>query len=93
MRVDAFDFELPEERVALRPAEPREAARLLVVKPGEGLLDRHVGDLPDLLEPGDLLVFNDTKVIPAQLEGLRHRGEASARVNASRSTRPVVTSR
>lgn len=83
MRVDAFDFELPEERIALRPAEPREAARLLVVKPGEGLADRCVGDLPELLEPGDLLVFNDTKVIPAQLEGLRRRGEASARVEAT----------
>ncbi|MBE7185446.1 MAG: tRNA preQ1(34) S-adenosylmethionine ribosyltransferase-isomerase QueA [Methylobacterium mesophilicum] len=83
MRVDAFDFDLPEERIALRPAAPREAARLLVVKPGEGLADRSVGDLPELLQPGDLLVFNDTKVIPAQLEGLRRRGDASARVEAT----------
>jgi S-adenosylmethionine:tRNA ribosyltransferase-isomerase len=73
MRVDAFDFELPPERIALRPASPRDSARLLVVRPG-GLEDRSVGDLPGLLRPGDVLVFNDTKVIPAQLEG--RRGEA-----------------
>ncbi|UOR14600.1 tRNA preQ1(34) S-adenosylmethionine ribosyltransferase-isomerase QueA [Qipengyuania aquimaris] len=74
MRVDLFDFELPNERIALRPARPRDAARMLVV-PGEGPFgDRTVLDLPDLLEPGDVLVFNDTRVIPAQLEG--RRGEA-----------------
>ena len=73
MRVDLFDFELPTDRIALRPAEPRDSARLLVV--GEGLADRSVGDLPSLLRRGDLLVFNDTRVIPAQLEG--KRGEAS----------------
>lgn len=73
MRVDAFDFELPDERIALRPAEPRDSARLLVVRPGEGLADRIVHDLPELLSPGDALVFNDTKVIPAQLEGMRLR--------------------
>ena len=73
MRVDLFDFELPSDRIALRPAEPRDSARLLVV--GEGLADRSVGDLPSLLRRGDLLVFNDTRVIPAQLEG--KRGEAS----------------
>ncbi|MBX7540417.1 tRNA preQ1(34) S-adenosylmethionine ribosyltransferase-isomerase QueA [Qipengyuania sphaerica] len=74
MRVDLFDFELPNERIALRPARPRDAARMLVV-PGEGdFADRSVRDLPDLLEPGDVLVFNDTRVIPAQLEG--RRGEA-----------------
>ena len=73
MRVDLFDFELPPERIALRPAVPRDAARLLAVGPG-GLSDRIVGDLPDMLRPGDLLVFNDTRVIPAQLEG--RRGEA-----------------
>lgn len=71
MRVDAFDFELPPENIALRPAVPRESARLLLVKPGEALTDHTVGALPDLLEPGDLLVFNDTKVIPAALEGVR----------------------
>ena len=73
MRVDLFDFDLPAERIALRPARPRDSARLLVVDGGE-IRDRQVSDLPDLLRPGDLLLFNDTKVIPAQLEG--HRGEA-----------------
>ncbi len=83
MRVDLFDFDLPEERIALRPAEPRDAARLLVVRPGEALEDRVVRDLPDLLEPGDVVVFNDTKVIPAQLSGIRRRGDASAQVDAT----------
>jgi S-adenosylmethionine:tRNA ribosyltransferase-isomerase len=83
MRVDLFDFELPEERIALRPAEPRDRARLLEVKPGEGLRDLSVQDLPSLLNPGDVLVFNDTKVIPAQLKGLRRRGEATAQVEAT----------
>jgi S-adenosylmethionine:tRNA ribosyltransferase-isomerase len=73
MRVDEFDFELPNERIALRPARPRDEARLLVVD-GEAMSDRTVLDLPGLLRPGDVLVFNDTKVIPAQLEGTR--GEA-----------------
>lgn len=82
MRVDLFDFELPEERIALRPASPRDAARMLVVRPGgePQLDDRSVRDLPDLLRPGDALVLNDTKVIPARLWGLRRRGEASARI-------------
>jgi len=72
MRVDAFDFELPPERIALRPARPRDAARMLLVEGGEGALtDRHVRDLPLLLSPGDVLVFNDTRVIPAQLDGVR----------------------
>jgi S-adenosylmethionine:tRNA ribosyltransferase-isomerase len=74
MRVDLFDFDLPPERIALRPARPRDSARMLVVE-GEHIADRHVLDLPDILRPGDVLVFNDTKVIPAQLEG--RRGEAS----------------
>ncbi|MCE7795035.1 tRNA preQ1(34) S-adenosylmethionine ribosyltransferase-isomerase QueA [Sphingobium sufflavum] len=74
MRVDAFDFILPPERIALRPARPRDSARMLVVGP-DGMADRGVGDLPSLLQPGDCLVFNDTRVIPAQLEG--KRGEAS----------------
>ena len=74
MRVDLFDFELPPERIALRPARPRDAARLLRV-PGEGPFgDLGVRDLPRLLRAGDTLVFNDTRVIPAQLEG--RRGEA-----------------
>lgn len=73
MRVDLFDFELPPERIALRPAVPRESARLLKVT-GQALSDHQVGDLPALLNPGDLLLFNDTRVIPAQLEG--RRGDA-----------------
>ncbi|MDG4875480.1 tRNA preQ1(34) S-adenosylmethionine ribosyltransferase-isomerase QueA [Mesorhizobium sp. WSM4935] len=83
MRVDLFDFDLPEERIALRPAEPRDSARLLVVKPGEALQDRTVCDLPSLLREGDVLVFNDTKVIPAQLKGMRKRGDAVAQVEAT----------
>lgn len=74
MRVDLFDFELPAELIALRPARPRDSARLLLV-PGEGDFgDLSVRDLPGLLRAGDVLVFNDTRVIPAQLEG--RRGEA-----------------
>ncbi|WP_434722727.1 tRNA preQ1(34) S-adenosylmethionine ribosyltransferase-isomerase QueA [Mesorhizobium sp. RIZ17] len=83
MRVDLFDFDLPEERIALRPAEPRDGARLLVVKPGETMQDRLVSELPALLREGDVLVFNDTKVIPAQLKGVRKRGEAVAQVEAT----------
>src|SRR5512146_2542516 len=70
MRVADFDFDLPAEQIALRPARPRDSARLLVVN-GTEIFDRRVLDLPDLLHPGDVLVFNDTKVIPAQLEGRR----------------------
>lgn len=76
MRVELFDFELPQELIALRPVRPRDAARMLFV-PGEGELeDRGVRDLPQLLKAGDVLVFNDTRVIPAQLEGRRAGGEA-----------------
>src|SRR3984893_10771657 len=71
MRTDLFDFPLPPERIALRPARPRDAARLLVVRPGQGLEDRTVRHLPDLLRPGDQLVVNDTRVIPASLHGRR----------------------
>src|ERR1044071_3190609 len=82
MRVELFDFELPEDRIALRPASPREAARLLVVRPGgEPLLeDRLMRDLPGLLRPGDALVLNDTRVLPARLFGIRVREDASARI-------------
>ncbi|WP_257544616.1 tRNA preQ1(34) S-adenosylmethionine ribosyltransferase-isomerase QueA [Sphingopyxis sp. DBS4] len=73
MRVDAFDFDLPPECIALRPARPRDAARMLVVQ-GDSISDRGVRDLPSLLRAGDCLVFNDTRVIPAQLEG--RRGDA-----------------
>jgi S-adenosylmethionine:tRNA ribosyltransferase-isomerase len=73
MLTDLFDFELPQERIALRPVAPRDAARLLVVRPGTTpeLDDRSVRDLPDLLRPGDALVVNDSKVIPARLSGRR----------------------
>jgi S-adenosylmethionine:tRNA ribosyltransferase-isomerase len=71
MRLSDFDFDLPENHIALRPAEPRDAARLLVVRPGEELADHIVRELPDFLRPGDALVFNDTRVIPARLSGLR----------------------
>jgi S-adenosylmethionine:tRNA ribosyltransferase-isomerase len=74
MRVDLFDFQLPPERIALRPARPRDTARMLVVEGGAPFADRHVRDLPLILRAGDVLVFNDTRVIPAQLEG--QRGEA-----------------
>ena len=73
MRVDLFDFDLPNDRIALRPVRPRDAARMLLVE-GERISDRQVIDLPSILRPGDVLVFNDTRVIPAQLEG--RRGEA-----------------
>ncbi|MFL6733910.1 MAG: tRNA preQ1(34) S-adenosylmethionine ribosyltransferase-isomerase QueA [Sphingomicrobium sp.] len=78
MRVDLFDFELPNDRIALRPARPRDSARLLLVD-GDMLSDKGVRDLPDVLRAGDVLVFNDTKVIPAQLEGVR----GDARIGAT----------
>ena len=78
MRVDLFDFELPQELIAVRPARPRDAARLLHV-PGSGPLgDLTVRDLPRLLRRGDVLVFNDTRVIPAQLEGTRGAAKIGA---------------
>jgi S-adenosylmethionine:tRNA ribosyltransferase-isomerase len=86
MRVDLFDFDLPEENIALRPASPRDSARFLVVKPDADpvLADHRVSELADFLKPGDALVFNDTKVIPAQLEGIRHReGAGGQQVSAT----------
>ena len=78
MRVDDFDFDLPAKRIALRPARPRDSARMLVVE-GAAMRDCGVLDLPGLLQPGDVLVFNDTRVIPAQLEGKR----GDARIGAT----------
>ncbi len=75
MLVNEFDFDLPRELIASRPAEPRESARLLRVSPPDSFSDFHISDLPDLLRPDDLLVFNDTRVIPARLFG--KRGEAA----------------
>src|SRR5215475_2775395 len=85
MRTDLFDFELPPERIALRPSEPREAARLLVVRPGAGqeLADATVADLPTLLAPGDQLVVNDTKVIAASLTGWRISRGGEPRIEAT----------
>jgi S-adenosylmethionine:tRNA ribosyltransferase-isomerase len=71
MRTDLFDFELPAASIALRPANPRDSARMLMVRPGAALSDRSIVDLPRLLEPGDQLVVNDTRVISAQLRGRR----------------------
>lgn len=72
MKTADFDFDLPEDHIALRPAEPRDAARLLVVR-GAGIEDRVIRDLPEFLQRGDALVFNDTRVIPARLSGVRQR--------------------
>src|SRR5215469_11731990 len=85
VRVDVFDYHLPEELIALRPAVPRDAARLLAVDPtsAEPLSDKAILDLPELLSLGDALVFNDTKVIPAELAGMRRRGEAAAHVSVT----------
>jgi S-adenosylmethionine:tRNA ribosyltransferase-isomerase len=85
VRVAEFDFELPEELIALRPASPRDAARLLVVDPGSPspLADLTILDLPELLQPGDALVFNDTKVIPAELKGMRTRDGTEAHVSVT----------
>ncbi len=78
MRVDLFDFELDKELIAKEPANPRDTSRLLDLSEEEGIADRHFYDLPDILQPGDVLVFNDTKVIPARLYG--KRGEAEVEV-------------
>jgi S-adenosylmethionine:tRNA ribosyltransferase-isomerase len=83
MRVDQFDFELPDERIALRPAVPRDRARMLVVGADGALADRGVSDLPGYIRQGDALVVNDTKVIAARLEGIRVRGEAVAHIEAT----------
>ena len=78
MQTDLFDFDLPEDRIALRPVRPRDAARMLVVEGAHGFQDRTVRDLPNLLRAGDVLVFNDTRVIPAQLEGMRGQARIGA---------------
>ncbi len=83
MRTDLFDFELPQERIALRPVTPRDAARLLVVKPGEALQDRIVSQLPELLRAGDQLVVNDTRVLPVQLFGRRLGREPEPKIEAT----------
>ena len=83
MRTDLFDFELPTERIALRPAHPRDSARMLVVEPGASLHDRGISDLPQWLKAGDQLVVNDTKVISAQLRGRRLGRETEPKIEAT----------
>ena len=78
MRVDLFDFELPQELIALRPVRPRDSARMLLVQGQEDFGDVLISDLPGMLNPGDVLVFNDTRVIPAQLEGRRGNAKIGA---------------
>lgn len=77
--LDAFDFHLPEERIALRPADPQDSARMLVVHGDGRLEDASVRDLPSLLAPGDSLVFNDTRVLPSALKGTRPARDAQGR--------------
>ena len=83
MRVSDFDFELPADRIALRPVRPRDSARLLTVDADGTWADRRVHDLPDLLRAGDLLVFNDTRVISSRLFGERDRGGLKIAVQAT----------
>ncbi|MDZ4372033.1 MAG: tRNA preQ1(34) S-adenosylmethionine ribosyltransferase-isomerase QueA [Phenylobacterium sp.] len=92
MRLADFDFHLPDDRIALRPADPRDSARLLVVEPGRGLRDEVVRDLTRELRTGDVLVVNDTRVIPARLKGVRLRGESRVAVEATlhRQTGPAA---
>ena len=86
MKLDDFDYDLPEDLIATRPVKPRSAARLLLAE-GDGIEDRHVRDLVDILRPGDRLILNNTRVIPARLTGTRTRatgqGEAVARIEVT----------
>jgi S-adenosylmethionine:tRNA ribosyltransferase-isomerase len=79
MKLSDFDFDLPEALIATRPARPRTSARLLLAE-ADSISDRRVSDLVEILRPGDLLVLNNTRVIPARLTGTRQRGEAVARI-------------
>ena len=83
MKTDLFDFDLPDSNIALRPASPRDAARMLVVQPGEALRDASVHDLPQFLKSGDQLVVNDTRVIPAQLSGRRIGRETEPKIDVT----------
>jgi S-adenosylmethionine:tRNA ribosyltransferase-isomerase len=82
MKLSDFDFDLPEGLIATRPARPRTSARLLLAE-GNAITDLRVSDLVDVFRPGDRLVLNNTKVIPARLTGMRTRGEAVARVEVT----------
>lgn len=92
MRVDMFDFDLPETAIALRPVSPRHDAKMLIVQPDQPFANRQVKDLADCLRPGDILVANDTKVIPAELQGLRIRENAEAKVGFNLHKRESATS-
>src|SRR4051795_8624609 len=83
MRTDLFDFELPPESIALRPASPRDSARMLVVQPDAVLRDHTIAELPQWLEPGDQLVVNDTRVIAAQLSGRRIGRDTEPKIEAT----------
>ncbi|MHA3978438.1 tRNA preQ1(34) S-adenosylmethionine ribosyltransferase-isomerase QueA [Halovulum sp. GXIMD14794] len=89
MTLDDFDFDLPERLIALRPVKPRPASRMLLAQ-GDAIADRHVRDLAEILRPGDLLVFNDTRVLPARLRGVRKRdsahGSGEARIEVTLAT-------
>jgi S-adenosylmethionine:tRNA ribosyltransferase-isomerase len=89
LRTDLFDYHLPEELIALRPAVPRDAARLLVVDPAAEppIADGMIAELPDLISAGDALVFNDTKVLPAELKGVRTRDGVSAGISVTLTDR------
>jgi len=80
MDVSLFDFELPDAQIALRPASPRDSARLMVVQADGSLIHRSVRDLPDYLRTGDALLVNDTRVIPARLHGQRLRDTGPAKI-------------
>ena len=82
MNLSDFDFDLPEHLIATRPARPRSAARLLVAR-GDAITDAHVRDLVQFFRPGDRLILNNTRVIPARLFGARTRGDASARIEVT----------
>ena len=86
MKLSDFDFELPEALIATRPARPRSSARLLLAK-GDQISDHHVRDLVEIFQPGDVLVLNNTKVIPARLSGTRRRGGT---VRSAPSVTPLI---
>lgn len=92
MKVNEFDFALPNDRIALEPVEPRDLARLLVVDPSSGFSDAHVRDLFTFVSPKDVLVINNTRVIPARLNGLRHRGASTIKVEVMLHKREDSTS-
>src|SRR3979409_2786062 len=88
LRPGLFDSNLPAENIALRPASPRDSARMLVVQPDAVLRDRVIADLPHWLEPGDQLVVNDTRVISAQLRGRRLGRDTEPKIEATLIRRP-----